>query len=755
MKGRLPSVLGCLGLLLVGALPTFVAGQSETSKGTILTTDPKGDVGVFFSPGLPAQYPENVLTNQVDLESLTVTGEDELGLSLELKVVSLNGASNPVQMFGSGRAFYSVYFKLGATPIEYTVRWNVPLPGPTETRRGSEPTPAQLYIYLESDDDRFGGSSYGQKATGWIDWDRSVLGARITKDALMGREPLNPDRPRPAGLPSSLSKGQFLSDFVAQVQSGWPTFLADRMPDRDVAEKRYAFQLDAANGKLRIVRHETVVASGSMETPYYYDPEVESPFESLKGAVSVTPGLPTPVPLRIVNDNAGKRLVDLSARLEDPNEAAKWGLQIVPTVAVPGGDHRVVNLIVNASAGLKHRDAVNVTVLGRSLGFSGELGAIRLTLVAAVPPGPDSRTLYFHARDAGQNGLLDETGCDYPIFFCSLDLWLNTLPDDPLSTLNDGIPMDMRSFISGSAEIEYGRTFTTDTPIGRDLLFDLDRPIEAALAFNAPAGFAGNLAVDVLAGATYVGSASTNAQFEPGQPVQVSFLPLPEAEKLTSADGSLQLRIRVTIPMAGAGAATAVKNLELAPAKSSLSLPIIRDPRGELISAVPLGPAFVTLQALGDPEEFVNPGRTKIFNATITNEGVQADEVGLTLQSDDPTWAVSVIPGTRFVLQPGESAKVGFLLSAPTTAQEGDQMHLLVNATSRHGGDATLSQLRLTAVVTTNIDIPDERGGFVVDEETAKKLAAGEAKKSPGLPWAGLLVAILVGLLVVSRRRFD
>jgi MYXO-CTERM domain-containing protein len=407
-----------------------------------------------------------------------------------------------------------------------------------------------------------------------------------------------------------------------------------------------------------------------------------------------------------------------------------------------------VNLIVNATPTVQHRETAEVVVRGQSLGFPDELAALRLTLVASVPPGPSRQTLYFHAAQGEDAGTLDALCI---IFFCfdRQATWSNTLQEDSLANLDDGFHMDMMGF--GFGNVAYSARFPLDTPLAQAVVLDANKSIEAELVFKPVVEFSGSVSLEVttsmsgrlIAGGSYSGTIGTAV-------IPLSFLPLADAVRVTPEDGRLELRLTVRTQTTGAGATSLLPDFQFVPKRSSVTFPFIPDPNAGDIR-VSLGPAFIGLSLQTDPQEFLNPGRGKIFNATVVNEGIEADEAKLEILYDQPNWRVDVLPGIRYNLPPGDNARFSLLVRAPADAKEGDQLHILVNATS-HKDPNVRSQIRLTAIVTTGIDIPDETRHFKTDEESAQKVVRPPSKNTPG-PTAVLGALAILGFGAWSRRR--
>jgi hypothetical protein len=445
----------------------------------------------------------------------------------------------------------------------------------------------------------------------------------------------------------------------------------------------------------------------------------------------------------IENQNAGKRLINVSAALVDPKDAAKWEVRIVRTITVPGSDSRIVNLVVNLSAGAEHRSSALVRVTARALGFADEIGVLKVRLIASVPPSHTKKDVFFHS--SAQSG-----PTNFCFGFCGYKQWLNTLEKDPVSTAST-VQMSQRS--NGLQNVEFSTAFQLDTPIGTDMVLRTSDPITATLNFKSQVPVGGTAKLEMSAGDVFIGSGETPSTGNGA--VQFSFIPLLEAERIKA--GSV-LVARITLASNQPGVAFVqiggAARPEFVLDGSKITLPIIPDPSPKTKNAIPAGPAFLTLAVKGDAQEFVNPGKVKVFQVTVVNEGVQEDAVKIDTTKDPDRWYVVLNPGDTYRLKPGESATFGVLVKPPSGAKEGEQCHVLLNATSSADPTA-LAQASLTAIVTTGVDIQDESQNFTADEDTKAHANEVPAKKSPGLDTLGLLAAPLAALLMIRRRRDD
>lgn len=747
-----------VAVLILGSLTLAPSTVSASEPYTY--SDDSGDVFVF---GQSAPVPATSVppTAPFDLVELGITDEDETGMTFHLAVVDFQGAVT-VPIINGGREAYSLYAVLDGSTINYRLTWFPRLPEAADAPTGIEPVDASFCVDVGEegsggpDEPPEGGSYYGsecyyQNVEATVDWDTNRLSAYVTKSALMGLEPVDAVPP-PAELPQ-VALGSRLSGIYAESGRFFPVPMSDRLPNEGGIPEPYVFQTTSANLKIRLGldQGETAVAPGEGEEPREYGYLGTEGAKSV-GEVSATPGIPTLIALRVENTNAAKRIINLTASLLD-GDSGGWKFQIAPTIQVPGGDSRVVNLIVNATAGVAHRDQAIVLVRGQSLGFPDEVAATRLTVTASVPPGPDRQELHFHAAPETSDTF---TGTACAIFRCTGDeAWMNTLATDAKGTLDDGVSFqDQRIF--GPTAVQFLLWFPLDTPLPRDLLLDVETPIELQLGFSTPAEFPAQVAVDVYTTGSYklVATGQSSATISSSTPVELSFLPLRDSARISVDDERLQLRLTVTVNTGGPGAAALGPDFKFVPSSSMATFPFIPDPMATAVSVL-AGPAFITLAPGSDVEQFLNPGRTKIFNATVLNEGIQLDTVQLDIIHDNPKWSISVVPGSRFALPPGDGAKFALLVRAPEDAQENDQIRILINATSSLDPNVK-AQLHLAAIVTKGMDIPDEADLYQADAESKSKvITRPDGGRAPGFEAVLILLAMTVGLLALRRRRQD
>lgn len=726
----------------LGAAPTVHAEAQDYEA----QTDASGDPMPF---GLPAPAPTSTpLTSALDLTEFGIAEEDELGLKLYFKVVNFKG--DPTQSIISG-TYFLIQARLEGTNTYYGLEWYASLPGALDSASGVQDANVRFCVYPNHEEDQplFFSECYPQLVSATVDYDGNRFEALITKDALMGRAPAEG-----AGTLVNapvITQGSRLSEIYVESSGNFPTFFQDRLPNEEYTTP-YVFLHEAANTRIRLSLDAGVTSPDAGGDAGGGDDRVEPSIEpAASNRVSVTPGVPSLVGLRIENLVAAKRLVNLSATVQGGEGANLWSLQILPTIQVPSGQSRVVNLIVNLSAKAQHRDEAVAIVRGESLGVVGEIGAIRLELVASAPPSPQQKTLYFHAAEREDAGLFAEAVCSVVPCFSDLT-WLNTLDEDPAADLDAGTRMTLTSVGgAGGFSTGYSVEFGLDTPLATALVLDPAQSVKAQLAFKPSVEFPAQLYFEVSTAVSgrVIASQSASVTVKEGAPIALTLPPMPDATRIEPSDGPLVARITLRPPLAGPGAAALLPTFMFVPAQSQIELPIVPDPNAGTISLA-AGPAFVSLSPESDLEAFLNPGRAKLFNATVVNEGIEADDAQLEVIYDDPDWRVQLLPGARFHLPAGDGAKFSILVHAPENATEGQQLHFIVNATSVADPRAQ-SQLRFTAIVTTSIEIADESHYYQEDTESSGKVVPTAARNTPG--FEGVLLALSIVAVTFAFRR--
>lgn len=727
----LSTLIALLAASLVALPASAQAPPGAAEPGQELkVTDPRGDTGLF---GSPVFVPGN---DGIDLVSLRVGGEDVDGLEIDVGLANAKALNSLPVDFQS--AYVDATFRLEGTSATYTLIWYLDqVIRPGSDPKGSEPVGSNFCIRFEARSCRY------QRVVTSIDWDNSLLKAYVPKSSLMGKETVGRSFDPGPAQPILLGPGSQLNGFYVFSRGGiFFSYISDRMPDGGVAGP-YVMAHPASNDRIRIALHQGLEADGSSQPSPA--PEFGLPSFADFPNVPVTPGSSTPIQIAMINQNAGKRILQLKAALMDDKASSKWDVRIVPSITVPGDQARVVNLIVNVTANVEHLESAVVRVEAKSAGFADEFGSLKLRLVSAVPPAPQRRDLFLHAANRFTGGFcFPQSACGGPRY------WLNTLEKDPRGNLDQGVYMRTSgtNLVNG---VDYALTFTLDAALQNDVVLATNQDAVAEIRFSSQVPLqSGTVRVQVIAGEALVGEGS--GPWTGSAPASVKFTPLADASRIPK--GSLiQMRIVLSIPLASGGVTTfGLVTPQVVPQGSKLTLPVIPDPQPKERVVIPAGPAFITFSAEGDTEDFVNPGRIKVFEATVVNEGVQEDVVSITFTKDPETWYVDLKPGSSYRLKAGESATFGILVKPPGDAKEGERGQIVLNATSQADPNA-LASLLITAIVTEGVDIPDESENYTADEDTAQALEAESEGKSPGPAALGALAAAGAAAWMGRRRR--
>ncbi|MBI2077196.1 MAG: hypothetical protein HYT80_02325 [Euryarchaeota archaeon] len=719
--------ISVLAALLLCALPPPVGAQDPEPGQELKFSDAAGDAGLF-GVGATGVAPTG---DAVDLVSFRLYAEDFEGFVIEIGVKNVKAVpSYPGDASALGYALVRAYWKVDASNVNYELRLWVPAVPPGTAPTGTEPIQSSFNVYTG----RGGGSS--QRAIGTVDWDKSLFVAFIPKASLLGKDPVGGVDSQPAGLPALLA-GTRLVDFYVTSTLSFPNNQGDRMPDSGV-KGPYVLGHPAANDRVRV----RVTNPQQPSCPGYQSGCIQDFLH-----VSVSPDSTALVQLTLENLNGNKRILDVKAEPLEKATQVKWEVRVLEKVTIPGSDARIINLIVNVSRNAEHGQSMLARVTARSLGFPDEIGALRVRLVASIPPSPNAKDLFFHAKEGTNVQACFNQFCN------QRPPWLNTLEKDPAATGDGGFPLRQNT-LGLQPENEYSTQFRLDTPLNADLVLNPNDKIVAVLNFRTVTPIQGTVRVDVMSDQFGIGSGS--APYASSGPTTVSITPLADAARIPEGAA---IFVRVVLRASGTVPFFFTTDLtpQFVPQGSKLTLPVIPDPNPKS-KAIPFGPAFITLAAKNSTEEFVNPGKVKVFQVTIVNEGVQEDVVTVKPEMEGEVangsreWFIDLRPGSKYRLKSGESATFGLLVKPPAEAEEGDQARITLNATS--GNDpAALAQLFLSAIVTRGVEIEDESENFTVDEETFEHYEFESHHDSPGVGAFAAAGIVVTAAFFVRRRR--
>lgn len=721
-------------LILLAALPA-ASGQTRAESKEFTIGDGEGDVK---PRGMPP--PGGAPLDWLDLKGLRIYDEDMEGVWVELTIKDLK---RPPNLFFGSTTHFTLRFKLDGSGYTYTVIWSSQEGGGFDNQT---PSYRVQFCVRTSGDVGYGGGCYPRQRTfGGADYTKNRVWAYLPKLSMMGKDPVDGNGNTDLGI--QLPQGAKLSGIYAtSVHQNLQ--LEDRLPDTQEGGP-YELQQPAANDRIRIKLTPKAENQTRDDCPPICSPSPTANQDYAR--VSVEPGLTTLVKLDVVNLNGAKRIVNLSAQLGSKDDSKKWEVRIAPGVQIPGSEKRTVNLVVNATSAVTHRESTLVRIIGVSYLFKDEIGSLTLRLVASVPPSVEQTSLYFHASKPPAGSTI--SGCSIPFFGgggqCQPTRWLNTLETDPTADLDATGDERGRDFYFGSSQIRY--TYGLDAALSRDVVLDVKKPFMATINIKSSFALDGSLEVRVSAGGKGLGSIRSSINLpQGGGAANLNFLPLVDSSRIKAGD-KITVDVILSYDNVGAGAGSIASQPFLLPKGSRIVFPITTDPNVTAQGPVPAGEAFLGLTRHNkEDNEFANPARARVFEMTVVNEGGLEDVATITTFVTSGACEVEVRPGTSFKLEAGDSAKFGVLLRPAADAKEGSQCHVSINATSRIDPAITVTQ-RVYIIVTTNLDLPDDSKTYLPDKDSEAKAAAASPRAKS--PTTGLLAALAVLGVVAARRR--
>lgn len=705
------------------------ASQDATSSG-IDVTDPAHDVrpsGATTPAGGPGAGP----TGPQDLLRFRVYGEDAEGIEFELHIADMNapGAFTTID--------HVVSFKLAGTPVAYTLRWEAFTPLAAATLTGPSSVPTE-FCYKPT-----GEECFAQRVVATKNWDTSTVWARVSKDALMGKDPK--PGPAPMTAPPLAKGGSQLEEFfvISQDADAATTdtdvgALFDRVPDQGFAGP-LELTVPIVPSGLR-VRVDPVALYGE-------DTGVASKFPIL----AVAPGVVSTGRLRIYNDDPVPHIVNLSFDLLREGPQQEWGVRLVPTLKIPSGSSRLVNVIFEPAPGMAFEMKQLMTVTATSLTAKGVVSAAAFeTVIAAAPPGPTRQDLFLHLSytTLGLAQSFDQA-CRAP--YCGgVSGWMNTERTQTVATgdagrvwgydITFGFP-ESQTYSLGHFELDFASV--------HDLVLDQSGTVELTLRIQSEAPMTGTFTSTVTTHGELLATGSKAASITGTQDIVLS-MPIALLSDRIPAGSNLTLDF-VFVHEGSTVAAFAATPPQFIAGGSKLNIPFIEDPAPK-DRIIPAGPAVLGLSTSDLREAFLNPGNATLFNATVVNEGILEDIVHLEATLDSENWTTRLVPATDFRLQPGESAVVGLYVTAPKEAQEGDRVQIELAVTSA-ADDSARATIGLLATVTTGIEIPDEANTYQADEDTEKHKVDAGKKNTSGFAATTAIAGLAATLFFSPSRR--
>lgn len=579
-----------LALLLAVLAPA--AGQSQGAA----FDDPSGDVsldlgdgGMFPGPALPA------LAEALDIVGVSLGNEDEEGFDLVLELQDLDAQQDQLKRHFSG-AGYTIGFDLTASPFTYRVHlgyeplgdfeWDIEETSPPRW----EPWVSGHLLAGVAED----GEDDEEPRADWafepvarlrpvVDFDANTITARIPRAAL--------EREGPGEALQGPQRGDELTNILAQSWAWWPAPASDRAPDEGVAEAVFGFELDSANGLVRLgwppeedeeedrereaEREDSRRPHGPMPTPFA---------AGHRGPFAVNPHAPTVVLLALDNRAPDPRSVRLSAEVD--SEVEGFAVRVAEAVELEGGQGALVKLFATLDGPVEHRTLAEAVVEG--LTGQGDLARIRVPLIASAGPSSEAPTLRLHTAPyrSGNTAFaaLQEQ-------FDSRRAWLNVLETDSEGDDGDlraGGMLEMSVGGRGGAISLFGggsRGAAMDTPLARPLALLEAAPIALTVGLRSNAAEDGVLHAVLSQGRQLVAEGEVAASLAAGEDASIALEMIPEQasfefEKPGERLGlHLMWRPEPTVPGPVPARASAPRELWLLPKLTQFTLPL--DPGAE------------------------------------------------------------------------------------------------------------------------------------------------------------------------------
>ncbi|HLE47907.1 MAG TPA: hypothetical protein VI818_06385, partial [Candidatus Thermoplasmatota archaeon] len=275
---------------------------------------------------------------------------------------------------------------------------------------------------------------------------------------------------------------------------------------------------------------------------------------------------------------------------------------------------------------------------------------------------------------------------------------------------------------------------------------DPGAPIKVRLQIESPGAFAASAKIQMSTETGLFGTKEGPVTFKQGaNTLDFDLKVLNDTLDASVVSISTYVEFRATGADAILAGASPFDSLLLVPKASKVQLSLERI--AEELSAVDAPKAV--LAAAEDRESFANPGRTTVFEVDLRNEDTVPLRIELRVENESAPWPVTIKPGVRFHLKPGESVRLGVAVTVPDGVKEGDRLTFRLAAFLPEK-QVVASGVPLVAIATRGIDIENET--FVGSSDDAKKLDE-PPRGTPGPPVAAIAAALLVVAVLVRRRR--
>lgn len=427
----------------------------------------------------------------------------------------------------------------------------------------------------------------------------------------------------------------------------------------------------------------------------------------------------------------------------DGNVPAGWGIAVTPSAVVPG--RGTTNLTVRVrSTNVSDSEALQQVRLRATLTDASEDFAVWSADLRAVPP-LDAEHATFYAHGEVRWSSLYSGLPVHPIVSPRTTSFLSRRAEVP-SGVEEPVPFSLSDYSPGT-EVRYEMRFTLPEGIpNRAVLTREEIRFRAEVQTQIP--LAGTAVLGIMIDGELMAEAITPFDLEAGGGrIEGGTAPLPEFPGFDPQRGPVTATLSLVVPepMASLSAAAtfgAHADAKLLPGVSWIEVPLVRDrSRDDLTPTVEL--SIIPQEPL---HAFVNPGETQVYEMECRNDDAKPVRFGFEIEGGLAGWSHSVIPGSRFALDPGESIRLGIVVDAPLGAGEGDVHRMLVQVADLETG-AALGRFQIETTASTGVDLPNDPAAPYDDARQNLDLYG------PGTPGFSVLFLVLAFLAGASRRR--
>lgn len=450
---------------------------------------------------------------------------------------------------------------------------------------------------------------------------------------------------------------------------------------------------------------------------------------------------------------------------------AHWTVDLpTPVVEIPPGTTVDVPVIVHAEFFHDHGNLDAAIVEMAAVDDPGSRAEVEIGVryPAIAQPAGHHPGLYLHSRDlVGENPVALALGTAYGAAYgveASAQAYVNTAEQEDGDA---GIPVRPFRAIPGSlTPPAFLTTWTWNVDLEPGLAIGLDFDLSRTTTIRLPIRTLASLPMASVSGQvlrldpvrdpsnilevatrneTVLATIEATAPVDLGPNSQATFettiRPLPDADLVPYERGAaFRIRLNLTAfrPEPPLGPS---QSPELMPG-GSLTLPLF-DYADPINVAIMAQDAF-QVDIAGPVQRPVNPGRTAVFLANLTNSLPDLQGFDLQVSGSNSKWA-RVLGSLHVQASPGETRQVAVAVTVPPDAVDSQRADLILKVTRSAAPDEkTLT--RLVAVVDSSIDIEDQAA-------FAASLEQRDGRGASAIAWPFVAVLLLALPWAAMRRR--